>query len=146
MNSVRCILYLDDVIIGGNLDYITSDLEVIREAESLGLFLNNNKSEIITASNSILSSLLHHLSGAHLIVPSQVTLLCPPLGDESPLSTALSWIKLILFKEWAATFVVFHHMTLYFSFVLHLQSQSYYTFCTLPPVFLRLPCWCTIQF
>ena len=40
-------MYLDDVSLGGPLDDILHDLNVTKEAEKLGLFLNNSKSEII---------------------------------------------------------------------------------------------------
>ena len=53
LTSDLCILYLDDVTIRGNLEHIMSDLGIIEGAVSLGLFLNNEKSEIITTSTSL---------------------------------------------------------------------------------------------
>ena len=40
-------MYLDDVTVGGTVKDVLRDLEVIREADVLGLTLNNSKSEII---------------------------------------------------------------------------------------------------
>ena len=39
-------MYLDDVSLGGPLDDILHDINVIKATEKLGLFLNNSKSEI----------------------------------------------------------------------------------------------------
>ena len=89
LSSDLCILYLDDVTIGGNLGCILSDLELIKGAKSLGLILNNSKSEIISASDSTLSLLLSHLPGAQLLPPSQASLLGSPLGDENCMSAAI---------------------------------------------------------
>ena len=69
--------------------YVVYDLEIIEGAVSLGLFLNNEKSEIITTSNSSLSSLLSLLPGACPVAPSQATLLGSPIGDESCVSLAI---------------------------------------------------------
>ena len=47
-------LYLDDVTLGGAEDDIHRNLRVINEAESLGLVLNNAKSEIICDGVSVM--------------------------------------------------------------------------------------------
>ena len=47
---LRCplsLMYLDDVTVGGPVEDVLHDLNVIREADVLGLSLNNSKSEII---------------------------------------------------------------------------------------------------
>ena len=46
LKSAFCVMYLDDVTIGSNLEDILHDLNVIKEAEVLGLTLSNDKSEI----------------------------------------------------------------------------------------------------
>ena len=66
-----CIVYLDDVTLGGSLDWIVSDLELIKRAESLGL---SSKSEIISTSDSTLSLLLSHLPGAQPVSPSHASI------------------------------------------------------------------------
>lgn len=86
LTSDLCIPYLDDVTIGGNLECIMSDLEIIEGAVSLGLFLNNEKSEIITTSNSSWSPLLSLLLGARSVAPYQAALLGSTIGDESCVS------------------------------------------------------------
>ena len=47
VRSPLCVMYLDDVSVGGSAEDVLHDLDVIKAAEELGLFLNNNKSEII---------------------------------------------------------------------------------------------------
>ena len=39
-------MYLDDTMVGGSVEDVLHDLEVIKEAEDLGLSLNNSKAEI----------------------------------------------------------------------------------------------------
>ena len=53
LSSRFCVCYLDDVSIGGSCDTILSDLRVVEEAESLGLVLNTQKSEIISFDPSV---------------------------------------------------------------------------------------------
>ena len=60
-NAVRsplCVMYLDHVSVGGSAEDVLHDLNIIKAAEELGLFLNNNKSEIIC--NNALSEGNHH--------------------------------------------------------------------------------------
>ena len=45
--SPLTVMYLDDVSLSGPLDDILHDLNVIKAAEELGLFLNNSKSECV---------------------------------------------------------------------------------------------------
>ena len=51
-------MYLDDVTIGGDLEDILHDLSVIKEAEVLGLTLNNEKSEIICKDATVRGTIL----------------------------------------------------------------------------------------
>ncbi len=47
-----------DISLGGSCEDILHDLDVIKDAEKLGLFLNNSKSEIICHDHSIRGN--HH--------------------------------------------------------------------------------------
>ena len=47
LKSAFCVIYLDDVTIGGYLQNNLHDLNVIKEVKVLGLSLNKEKSEII---------------------------------------------------------------------------------------------------
>ena len=58
VRSPLCVMYLDHVSVGGSAEDVLHDLNVIKAAEELGLFLNNNKSEIIC--NDALSEGNHH--------------------------------------------------------------------------------------
>ena len=46
--SPLCVMYLDDTTVGGSLEDVLHDLQVIKEAEVSGLSLNNSKSEMNT--------------------------------------------------------------------------------------------------
>ena len=71
LHSVCCLLrselrvfYLDDGTLGGSLEDITHDLEVIKkEACDVGLELNANKSEAISINKSLLKSVQSILPG-----------------------------------------------------------------------------------
>ena len=47
LKSAFCVMYLDDMTIGGDLENILHDLNAIKKAKILWLSLNNEKSEII---------------------------------------------------------------------------------------------------
>ena len=82
-------MYLDDVTLGGSSSDILHDLEVIMEAENLGLTLNNSKSEIICNDNTTRGSIIAHLPGAQVVEPSHASLLGSPLGDDRSVSMAI---------------------------------------------------------
>ena len=56
--SPLCVMYLDHVSVGGSAEDMLHDLDIIKAAKELGLFFNNNKSEIIC--NDALSEGNHH--------------------------------------------------------------------------------------
>ena len=89
MKSELCILYLDDVTIGGSCQEILQDLAVVREAADLGLTLNNAKSEIITCDNTSRSTILTSLPGAQVVDPACATLLGSPIGGAGSVSSAI---------------------------------------------------------
>ena len=89
LRSELCIMYLDDVTLGGSCSDILHDLEVIMEAENLGLTFNNSKSEIICNDNTTRGSIIAHLPGAQVVEPSHASLLGSPLGDDRSVSMAI---------------------------------------------------------
>ena len=82
-------MYLDDVSIGGALENIFHDLNVIKEAEILGLTLNNEKSEIICKDAATRGNILCSLPGAQITPPEKATLLGSPLGDVASIDASL---------------------------------------------------------
>ena len=64
-------MYLDDVTIGGAVEDILHDLGVIKDAEFLGLSLNNQKSEIICVDATVRGTILCSLPGAQVICPER---------------------------------------------------------------------------
>ena len=70
LRSELCIMYLDDVTLGGSCSDILCDLEAIMEAENLGLTVNNSKSEIICHDHTTRGSIITHLPGAQVVDPS----------------------------------------------------------------------------
>ena len=114
LRSELCIMYLDDVTLGGSCSDILHDLEVIMEAENLGLTLNNSKSKIICLDNTTHGSIITHLPGAQVVDLSNASLLGSPLGDDRSVSMAI--------EEKIATLVRmgerFEYLTAHDSFVL----------------------------
>ena len=81
---LRCplsLMYLDDVTVGGPVEDVLHDLNVIREADVLGLSLNNSKSEIICEDHVARGLVITALPGAMVVDPRNATLLGAPLGD-----------------------------------------------------------------
>ena len=89
LKSSFCVMYLDDVSISGALENIFHDLNVIKEAEILGLTLNNKKSEIICKDAATRGNILCSLPGAQITPPGKVTLLGSPLGDVASIDASL---------------------------------------------------------
>ena len=75
MRSPLCLMYLDDVAIRGAIDNILHDLEVIKEAKTLGLTLNSNKSEIISVDVTVRGTILCSIPGAQIVSPEKAILL-----------------------------------------------------------------------
>ena len=91
LQSELCLLYLDDVTLGGTVEEIMNDLEVIfQEASDLGLSLNPCKPEIICINDQVSASLLSLIPGAKTIHPSAAHLLGAPLGDIFSISNFIS--------------------------------------------------------
>ena len=90
LKSAFSVMYLDDVTIGGAMDDILHDLAVIKEAEQIGLTLNNAKSEIICDDATIRGILICSLPGAQVVQPQKATLLGSPLGDVGSIDFSLA--------------------------------------------------------
>ena len=91
LKSELRLLYLDDVTLGGTMDEITDDLEVVfQEASDLGLSLNPCKSDIICPNDQVSACLLSLVTGAKCIHPSAAHLLRAPLGDIFSISNFIS--------------------------------------------------------
>ena len=70
-----CLFYLDDGTLGGSVETLRHDLEVIyKVGETTGLELNRQKSEIICSNSDIEKSTLLLLPGAELVDPLKATL------------------------------------------------------------------------
>ena len=99
LTSEFSVFYLDDGTIGGNLDDITADLKRIEEqGQDLGLYLNVEKSELISHNQSTVDDVLSTFPGLQFVHAQQATLLGSPLGGEAMdacLDSQLHQLKLI---------------------------------------------------
>ncbi len=75
---------------GGSCEDIIHDVQVMKDAEDIGLSLNAAKCEIVCDDMTSCGTQLVALPGAQLIKESQVQLLGSPLGDEECISVALA--------------------------------------------------------
>ena len=89
--------YLDDGTLGGSLEDIAHDLELIKkEACDIGLELNTNKSEVISINESLLKSVQFILPGIREVDPAKATLRGSPIGDTTDAICAkTSFLKLL---------------------------------------------------
>ena len=88
LESELCLFYLDDGTLGGSVESLKHDLEVVeRLGAQIGLQLNSQKTEIVCCPDTdIKDCLLLSLPGAHVMDPTKATLLGSPIGDESSIS------------------------------------------------------------
>ena len=90
MRSEFCILYLDDVTLGGNVEDLAHDLRVFQqEAAELGLRLNQRKSEIICNDSLVPSPILALIPDAAITDPNIACLLGSPIGNIESTSKAI---------------------------------------------------------
>ena len=88
--SEFCVCYLDDITLGGPVDSIQRDLQLVHTmGEEIHLSLNSEKSEIIGEDRLIADSVLSFLPGARSIEPVSATLLGSPLGNVDCVSAVL---------------------------------------------------------
>ena len=71
------------------MDDVLHDLDVIKEAEDLGLSLNNSKSEIICHDDEARGTIITALPGAIVVDPRKASLLGSPLGDITAIDASL---------------------------------------------------------
>ena len=89
LQSPLCVMYLDDVSVGGPVEDVLHDLEVIQAAEELGLFLNSSKSEIVCHADVVRGTLITALPGAVVVDAEGACLLGSPLGDLASIDASL---------------------------------------------------------
>ena len=106
-------MYLDDVSIGGALENIFHDLNVIKNAQILGLTLNNEKSEIICKDVATRGNILCSLPGAQITPPEKAILLGSPLGDVASIDASLKKTKALRLMG-----TCFKHMSAHDSLIL----------------------------
>ena len=75
------VMYLDDVSVGGPMDDVLHDLDVIKPAENLGLFFNYSKCEVICHNDAVRCHIIVALPGARVVDPERVCLLESPLRN-----------------------------------------------------------------
>ena len=93
MKSEFCVLYLDDVTLGGDQEEVLHDFKIFEwEAVDLGLLLNQHKSEIICEARSTREYILSSIpgSGASFIASSDACLLDSPIGDIESVSSSIA--------------------------------------------------------
>ena len=93
LQSELCLFYLDDGTLGGSVEDLQHDLEVVeRLGAGIGLQLNRRKTEIVIfcPSTDAMAALLSSLPGARVVEPMKATLLGSPIGDVSCISDTLS--------------------------------------------------------
>ena len=88
--SEFCILYLDDVTLGGNVEDLAQDLRAFQqEAAELGLWLNQRKSEIICNDSLVPSPILALIPDAAITDPNIACLLGSLIGNIESTSKAI---------------------------------------------------------
>ena len=90
LSSELCVMFLDDITLGGTTEMILEDLKTIESAFEIGLQLNNGKSEIITNDRDSRGTILISLPGARVVDPLDASLLGSPLGNEEAVSATLT--------------------------------------------------------
>jgi hypothetical protein len=84
LSSEFNVFYLDDGTIGGNLADLQAGFQKIEDqGQALGLYLNVDKSELISCDESAVTAVLSAFPGLQFIRAHQVTLLGSPLGQRA---------------------------------------------------------------
>lgn len=89
LRSPLCVMYMDDVSVGGSVEDALHDLDVIKDAESLGLSLNPVKCEVICHNHMVRGRIVVALPGVRSVDPEKACLLGSPLGDVASIDAAL---------------------------------------------------------
>ena len=83
------LLYLDDGTLGGSVEDLNHDLEVVMQVgESIGLSLNSGKSEVICGSEETTAPFASSLPNAKRVNPSDASLLGSSVGNIPPLTAS----------------------------------------------------------
>ena len=87
MKSELCIFYVHNGTLGGALSDILHDSEVIKkEAGTVGLDLNPQKSEVIGINSDLITTIKSALSGICVVNAADATLLGSPIGDSDSIT------------------------------------------------------------
>ena len=89
LSTELCVMYLDDITLGGSLAEIEHDLEAMESLAEIGLCLNTQKSVIICNNLDTREAINMMLPGARFVDSSSSCLLGSPLGDVDCISGAL---------------------------------------------------------
>ena len=91
LESEFCLLYLDDVTLGGDREEVLHDLKLFeQEAADLGLRLNQHKSEVICEARDTEKYVLSFIPGANVVASSDACLLGSPIGDIESVSSSIA--------------------------------------------------------
>ena len=74
LSAGLCVMYLDDITLGGSMAEIGHDLEVIESLAEIGLCLDTQKSEIICNNLDTREAIIMMLPGAQFVDPSSSSL------------------------------------------------------------------------
>lgn len=84
------VFYLDDGTLGGSIEDLRHDLQVVEKVgQEIGLQLNEEKTEVICCSQEARESVLSSLPGVLVVENEEATLLGSPIGGVSAISTTL---------------------------------------------------------
>ena len=89
LKSLFCVMYLDDMTIGGDLENIFERFECYQESHGRGAALNNEESKIICEDATVRGTILCALPGAQVILPEEAPLLGSPIGGIASIDASL---------------------------------------------------------
>ena len=102
MTSDLNLWYLDDGTIGGELHDLLHDLDTVRRVgPTIGLLLNEDKCEIVTNDDSVVSSFRTVMPNILHTRGNDAVLLGAPIGDQSAIDNVLQ-SKLTVFQRFAS--------------------------------------------
>ena len=91
LHSEFKVFYLDDGTLGGNLEDVLCDLQLVeREAEELGLQLNRAKSELVCEDSGTRDSMLRAAPGLQVVDMDHAEILGSPVGSKRSVDEVIS--------------------------------------------------------
>ena len=142
LESEFCLLYLDDVTLGGDQEEILHDFKIFeQEAADLGLRLNQLKSEVISEAWATEKYVLSFIPGASVVASSDACLLGSPIGDIESVSSSIAE-KIRLWGSWEIDFNTLTPISPFSYFAILLPSLSSCTLFELLLVFFLLTWHC----